>query len=221
MENLIDIHTHNRVAGSHTQLLNLLQTEEIPQEQNQYFSVGIHPMHAMECTPELLASLDEKIKSDSRIVAIGEIGMDKLCHIYLSAQTSAFSEQLKLSEKHNLPCIIHNVRATDEILKIYKKSGISQPLIFHGFRGKLAVANQILAAGGYLSFGRAITTKDEATIASFIKTPIDKIFLETDDATDVTIEEVYRAAATLKQMPEEELISEISANFARLFKGIA
>jgi len=216
MEKLINIHTHQVSEG--VSIVNLLHSEEVPLETNRTFSLGLHPMHAAEFTPEILATIEEKIASNKNIVAIGEIGIDKLCHVYLTAQMLAFSEQLKLSEKYGLPCIIHNVRSTDEILKAYKKSEINQPLIFHGFRGKPVVAQQILAAGGYLSFGRAITTKDEATIASFRKTPIHKLFLETDDATDVTIEEVYSAAAAIKQLSLEELISEISTNFARLFK---
>ncbi len=216
MKKLINIHTHH--AGEATCIANLSHTENVPSTTTGLYSIGLHPMHAAEFSPEIVSMLEEKIAANKNIVAIGEIGLDRLNHVYVSTQMVAFSEQLKLSEKHNLPCIIHNVRCTDEILKLHKKSGINQPLIFHGFRGKKAIAEQILSAGGYLSFGRAITTKDEATIASFVKTPIDKIFLETDDATDVTIEEVYRDAAALKQIDVEELISEISANFARLFK---
>lgn len=216
MKKLINIHTH--LSGEATCITNLSHTDNITPDKSGYFSIGLHPMHAAEFAPEIIALLDEKIASNKNIIAIGEVGLDRLCHVYLSTQMQAFSEQLKLAEKHNLPCIIHNVRCTDEILKLYKKSGISQPLVFHGFRGKVAVAEQILSAGGYLSFGRAITTKDEATIASFVKTPLDKLFLETDDATDVTIEDVYRDAAALKQISVEELISEISTNFARLFK---
>lgn len=216
MEKLINIHTHQVSEG--ISIVNLLHTEEVPQERNRMFSLGLHPMNAALFTPEILAAIEEKIASNKNIVAIGEIGIDKLCHVYLTTQMVAFSEQLKLSEKYDLPCIIHNVRSTDEILKVYKKAEINQPLIFHGFRGKPDVAHQILSAGGYLSFGRAITTKDEATISSFRKTPINKLFLETDDATDVSIEDVYRSAAAIKQLPLEELISEISTNFARLFK---
>lgn len=217
MENLINIHTHNNQNNNGINILNLSHNEEIPEGYIGHVSLGLHPMHATEYTPELLATIEEKIVSNKRIIAIGEIGLDKLCHVYFSAQMVAFEEQLKLSEKYNLPCIIHNVRSTDEILRTYKKSGNNQPIIFHGFRGKRAVAADILAAGGYLSFGRAITTKDEATIGSFMKTPNSKLFLETDDAMDVSIEEVYKTAAALKQITVEELISDISINFARLF----
>jgi len=217
MEKLINIHTHGLIAQGAITILNRMHNEEIPSEYSGYLSMGLHPMHSDQLTPELLVSIEEQVISNKKIIAIGEIGLDKLCHVYLSSQITAFREQLKLAEKHSLPCIIHNVRATDEILREYNQSGNSHPLIFHGFRGKPVIAKQILSAGGYLSFGRAITTKDDATIASFLKTPTNKLFLETDEATDVTIEEVYKAAAMLKQISEEELISEISTNFARLF----
>ncbi len=51
----------------------------------------------------------------------------------------------------------------------------------------------------------------------FIETPLERIFLETDDSSD-NIEQVYIKAAELKQLSIQELKSRIEDNILNVLK---
>jgi len=161
--------------------------------------------------------LGQLIQENRKVIALGEIGLDKACNVEYSIQIEVFKKQLTIAETHHTPVIIHNVRATSEILAIQKRIKHPAPFIFHGFRGKFTKAEIILDAGNYLSFGAALLTNDDATADSLRRTPTTQLFLETDDAS-VSIASIYSKAAEIKGISTEQLVSEISNNFASLFK---
>ena len=110
-----------------------------------YGAVGIHPHHAFQITSyELsgearsrfarrvtnLVTEIEKLLSHSKVIAVGEIGIDR--HVYentkyeqyvvdehfLAIQRELFAKQIHLAIKHRKSLIIHNREATDDVLKI-------------------------------------------------------------------------------------------------------
>ena len=51
----------------------------------------------------------------------------------------------------------------------------------------------------------------------FVKTPVEKLFLETDDI-EIDIKEVYKMAAQLKGIPEKDLVLQLENNFFKIFQ---
>lgn len=101
---------------------------------------------------------------------------------------------------HQKPLIIHCVRAYEEVLAIKKEWGTQGdviPWIFHGFNKKPAVAQMLLRAGAYLSFGAALLVPGSPAAQSLAICPPGRYFLETDDRNDVSIAAVYAAAAAI------------------------
>jgi Tat protein secretion system quality control protein TatD with DNase activity len=56
----------------------------------------------------------------------------------------------------------------------------SQPWLIHGTRLKWTIAKDLINAGIYLSFGHHLLKRENHLIETFLQTPNDKIFLETE-----------------------------------------
>ena len=85
----------------------------------------------------------------------------------------------------------------------------------HGFNNNISIANELLASGFYLSFGKALFNPSMESV--FSKIPSDKIFLETDDS-DYEIEDIYKKAAQIKNTSIEQLSLQIMQNSKTVFK---
>lgn len=178
----------------------------------QHFSIGLHPWNINEAYEEELRRLSLLIE-EGNVVAIGEIGLDKLkaaTEEAFALQQKVFEAQLTIAKESGLPIIIHNVRSTSEILSALTKLKITNPVIFHGFRQKKEIAEQIVAKGHYLSFGNQHNKKAMSAI------PLDRLFLETDD-NEALISEIYESAANTLGVTISNLTENIKKNYKRLF----
>lgn len=173
-----------------------------------WFSCGVHPWYSEDAEPQL--KFLGEIAGDSRIVAIGETGLDKLKGPDLSIQQTVFEYQIQLSEQLGKPLIIHCVKAWDELVQIRKKHKPRQSWVIHGFRGKAEQARQLLDHGFYISVGEKFNPDTIKEI------PLDKLFCETD-TSDESIEEVYRNVADALSIPLEVLASHIEKNVHTVF----
>ena len=84
----------------------------------------------------------------------------------------------------------------------------------YGFNKNEKVASQVLDAGYLLSFGQKLMF--ESTASVFKSTPLDRLFLETDDGC-LPIEEVYKMAAEIKGIAIEQLQEQIQKNANLVF----
>ena len=128
----------------------------------------------------------------------------------MELQTSVFRKEIALAEEHNLPMVIHCVKAYNELVQIKKSTHPQQPWIIHGFRGKEALAKECLQHGFHLSFGAYF--QEDALRA----VPVEKLFVETDES-GMAIEEVYLRIARTRGMELEELTESIKKNVERVF----
>jgi TatD DNase family protein len=221
----IDIHCHRSTSNDHTRIVSL-DTLALANATLDHFtyknctaghvSIGVHPWH-IERTDlaQAQAQLDQ-LASNSTVLAIGECGLDRTIATPLPLQFEAFSWQIALSERLGKPLIVHCVRAFSELLQLKKQLSPNQPWIIHGFTGKPALASQLLQHGCYLSFGKALLHHQQ-TQNSLSITPLERLFLETDAAIEVTIGEIYAAAAKILQLDLPTLQRQIVANFNRVF----
>ncbi|MFR9166770.1 MAG: TatD family hydrolase [Dysgonomonas sp.] len=173
-----------------------------------FFSCGIHPWYSEDAEPQL--KFLKEIVNDSRIIAIGEAGYDKLKGPDLKTQQYIFESQIELSEKLQKPLIIHCIKCWEELIQSYKKYAPKQTWIIHGYRGKPELTRQLLNFGFYFSIG------DKFNKESISEIPLDHIFCETDD-DDITIESVYEELAETLGMPIEDLCGQIENNVKKVF----
>jgi TatD DNase family protein len=210
-----NLHTHQ--SSNHPDVLELVN--QYPQEFDATilnYSIGIHPWHIVEDRiDEDLEIIESKLK-DKKCLAIGECGLDKRIEIPMTLQQMVFEKQLALAEKYKKPVVIHCVAAFQEVIAIKKKMAISVPMIIHGFSKNKETAEQLIANGFYLSFGKYLLRNPELELV-FKNIPKDRLFLETD-----TIEEgiaaVYELAAKYRNIEMGEMMAIINANFDDVFK---
>ncbi len=208
---LKDIHTHRFTDSAPEEVLLSCPVlkKEIPAEAV-YLSAEIHPWHL---TAENLSCQIERMEnmlSDSRVLALGEVGLDKLTECPYPIQIKAFEEIVSISEAYGKPLIIHCVKSVDELIAIRKKMRPALPWIMHGFRGKPQQADSLLRHGFYLSFGEHYNSQVMKEI------PIERLFLETDES-NVPIDELYNRAAAIRHISAEELKLAVLHNVNNVF----
>lgn len=135
-------------------------------------SVGVHPWNADRVTPEVWTRMDAWL-DDPRVVAVGEVGLDRARGPEIDVQLPVFNRQVELAYERRLPLIVHCVRAADILLAERRKHPDGQ-WIYHGFRGKPALARQLLDAGIDLSFGHTYN------LESYEATPGERRYRESD-----------------------------------------
>ncbi|MFT3751926.1 MAG: TatD family hydrolase [Paludibacter sp.] len=189
----VNIHTHTTPNTKYPAIRNLDFAEAevfFSSNEKAWVSVGIHPWDVVFFKEELLTFI-EKWSADERLVAIGECGLDKNGDATIEKQLDVLSKQIDISELVRKPLIIHCVGCFNELLELKKTIKPKQLWIIHGFRGKPQLAEQVLKTGCALSFGKYFNP-DSVRV-----TPLEKIFVETDESQQ-QIEEIYRQIAVAK-----------------------
>ena len=170
-------------------------------------AVGLHPWQA---ATGAIPSKAEILTAD----AVGEIGLDKACEVDFEQQTVVFEAQLHLAEQYQKPVGLHCVRAFEEGMNALEKFAL-RTVIFHGFIGSSEQAERAVKKGYYLSFG-ARTERSKKSIEALRATPLDRLFVESDEA-ETPIEEIYALVARLRGVEVEELAAATRQNHARIF----
>ena len=209
----INIHTHQSHKSGVWSIQNMHDNFEVANSLFNY-SVGIHPWYINENT---ISNDFEKMKlarNKINVLAIGECGLDRICKTSFELQKAVFIRHIQWANEIAKPIIIHCVKAHEDILALLKDYQSLVPVIFHGFNNKESIANKIIKAGHYLSFGNAILFPSNELAFNHI--PLDKIFLETDDS-DHTIEAIYEQAGRIKNISLEQLNLQIKKNTKKVF----
>jgi len=155
-----------------------------------YTAVGIHPNYAAEVDPTCLNEL-AFLAAQPGVVAIGEIGLDYHWDYATPAQQKAvLLPQLELASEVNLPVIIHNRDAGDDLGEILLGWHASLPTshalkdrpgVMHSYTGSAELADKLAQVGFYFGIGGPVTYKngkDKQDLAAML--PREKILLETD-----------------------------------------
>lgn len=174
MYEFTDIHTHNRNINHHA-IVNINPWEDIP-EKGEY-STGIHPWDTYRNDlPELMNRVIN-MAHDSRIVMIGETGLDKLRGAPMDIQLEYTRMHAMLAEETGKPLLLHVVHGFNEIIHLHKAIKPTIPWIIHGFRGKPEQARQLLREGFHLSLGEKFNP------ATAVIIPDDRLHMESDTST--------------------------------------
>jgi TatD DNase family protein len=198
------------------------------------FAVGLHPLDMDKWTSETADQIRSLAQSDSRVVAVGETGLDFYKADDRSQQELAFQEQLALARELDLPVIIHCRDAAArmaELLKDWASTGTVQG-VMHCWGGTPEETRWFLDLGFYISFSGIVTFKNAVQVQESARlVPDDRILVETDCPflapvpkrgerrnQPAYVRYVAEQVARLRQVSLETIAAQTTANACRLFK---
>lgn len=149
-----------------------------------YAAVGVHPHDASRADEGALAEL-RSLAGRQKVVAIGEIGLDFYRNLSpQSAQRAAMRAQLALARQLDLPVVVHDRDAHDEVLSLLRewaRGHAGARGVLHAFSGDEAMAREAIALGFYVSFAGPVTFAKASRLHRLAAAlPLDRILLETD-----------------------------------------
>ncbi len=146
-----------------------------------YAAVGYHPEN---CAPYDPAELDlfRSWAGDSKVVAIGEIGLDYYWEENppKEHQRRVFRDQMALAEELDLPVIVHDREAHADSLAVVREFPRVRG-VFHCFSGSAEMARELVKLGWMISFTGVLTYKNaRKAIEAAQAVPLEHIMIETD-----------------------------------------
>lgn len=214
----------------------------------EHFSSDFHDEDEGDAGAYSLEELERTARSSSRVVAIGETGLDfyridegRDRQESQAAQEAGFREQLGLAHRLGLPIVIHCREALDRLAKIIqdeRSRGISVRAVVHCYTGTWAEAEPLLDLGACLSFTGIITfpskkseDPDRHVHRVIERMSLDRIMIETDAPWLAPVPHrgqrnrpsyvrlVAERVAALRGLELDEVAAQTTAN-ARNFFGI-
>lgn len=175
----------------------------------------------------------KRYKENSKIVAIGEIGLDYYWNKEnKELQKKVFLDQIELANEWNLPIVIHTREAVMDTISILKKTKKSDRKgVFHCCPLNPELVKEAIKLGFYISFAGPITFKNSKNADEIIRlVPEEKMLIETDSPylspepnrgkrnDSRNIKYIVRKIATVLKKDEEEIANKTYSNACQLFK---
>ena len=199
-----------------------------------YSTVGISPNDVPEKLEEVedqVKQIEDLIKTNNKIVAIGEIGLDYYWNKEnKEIQRCMFIKQIELANKYNLPIQIHTREATIDTIEILKQHSVNQKGMFHCCPLNQELIKEALKLGFYISFAGPITFKNSKNAKEIVQmVPLNRIFTETDSPylapepkrgtrnDSSNVKNITEEVAKLREVSVEEVVDQINKNFIELF----
>ena len=148
------------------------------------FAVGLHPLDAHKWTAVMGEEIRTCARSDRRVVAIGETGLDFFKAENKEQQYQALQTQLEIARDLDLPVIIHCRDAAESMVEIVQKFERQHgPVrgVMHCWTGNPEETQWFLDLGFYISFSGVATFKKATQVHEAVKiVPDDRLLVETD-----------------------------------------
>ena len=162
------------------------------------YALGIHPLAVARAVDADLERLREALalhRNDPRLVAVGEIGLDRFVpEADPARQERVCAGQFELAREFALPVLLHSRRAVDPLAKLLRRIEVPGG-IAHAFNGSAQQADVYLGLGLRLGFGGTLTFERALRIRRLARElPASALVLETD-APDIAPQWLYRTAA--------------------------
>ena len=198
-----------------------------------YAAVGCHPHDTKFMDDDTMSIFQEMAKND-KVIAIGEIGLD---YYYDNSdrdiQRKWFREQIRLAKELDLPYIVHDRDAHDDILKIMKEEHYDGARgILHCYSGSVELSKEFIKLGFYISLAGPVTF-EKARVPKLVakETPFDRLLIETDSPyltphpyrgkrnEPKYVRYVAEEIANIRNVSVDEVAQKTKENFKRLFGG--
>jgi TatD DNase family protein len=197
------------------------------------FAVGLHPLDAQKWTPQMASQILSLARSDRRVVAIGETGLDFFKAENQQEQKTVFEAQLAIAKELDLPVIIHcrdAATAMRDLLQSFWEHNGQVKGVMHCWGGTPEETQWFLDLGFYISFSGIVTFKNATSIqSSALLVPSDRLLIETDCPFLAPIPKrgkrnepayvryVAESIARLRNVSLEALAQETTHNACKLF----
>jgi len=197
------------------------------------FAVGLHPLDAQKWTPQMMTQLLSLARSDARVVAIGEMGLDFFKADNQQQQKAVFEAQLAIANELGLPVIIHCRDAAPvmrSLLQDFAERMGSIRGVMHCWGGTPEETQWFLDLGFYISFSGIVTFKNATQIhQSAVMVPSDRLLIETDCPflapvpkrgkrnEPAYVRYVAECVARLRHVSLEDLSAQTTENACKLF----
>jgi len=201
------------------------------QHEGIYATVGVHPHNVAELGEEDYAEL-KALCRHAKVVAYGEIGLDYVKNYApIALQKEHFGRQVAVAKELQLPLVVHDREAHDDIMEILEAVG-SFPAggVMHCFSGDAAFARRVLALGFHISIPGVVTfAKAEMLHEAVREIPLSALVLETDGPFLAPVPKrgkrnepqlmlfTAQKVAELKGVSLEEVARQTTTNAVRLF----
>ncbi|MDH5512199.1 MAG: TatD family hydrolase [Gammaproteobacteria bacterium] len=146
-----------------------------------FASVGVHPNEREGREP----SVDDltSLADDTRVVAIGETGLDYYrSRGDMAWQQERFRQHIRAARQSGKPLIVHTREAADDTLRIMREEKASEAGgVMHCFTESLDVARQALDLDFHISFSGIVTFRNAEALRDVAKrVPENRLLIETD-----------------------------------------
>lgn len=194
-------------------------------------ALGIFPSEISESEDmdSCLAMLDQTLDT-GRFCAIGEVGLEYHYEgVPHELQLAYLHEQFRLATKHDLPLILHDREAHEDILSVLRSHPDVRGVV-HCFSGSAETAKEILKLGWSISFTGVITFKNARKALEALEViPLDRLLIETDapymapEPRRGTVNDsgnliwIAKKMAEIKGVSVDEIADCTTANTERLF----
>ncbi|MEY3296859.1 MAG: D-aminoacyl-tRNA deacylase [Cyanobacteriota bacterium] len=198
-------------------------------------AVGLHPLDVNQWGSASAADIARLAQSDSRVVAIGETGLDFYKADNAEVQRQAFWEQMTIASRMTLPIIVHCRDAAQETARlIHEFQQAVGPVtgVMHCWAGTPEETKWFLDLGFYISFSGIVTFKNAHQVKASVQVvPDDRLLIETDCPflspepmrkerrnQPAFVSHVARGVAALRQVEFQSLAITTTRNAWRLFQ---
>jgi TatD DNase family protein len=195
-----------------------------------FAAVGISPFE-VATLPDSWDKQMEELLRDTRVIAVGETGMDStnLSYPDIRLQLPVFETHCALARSRDLPVVIHSRGSELKAVGVCMDRGVTKAL-FHCYTGDIIALKKILDAGYYISFSGIITFNSSSLRDLVQYAPLERILIETDSPylapvpfrgkknQPAWVANVGRKVAEIKKMDEKETENALGENFKRLFE---
>jgi TatD DNase family protein len=151
-----------------------------------FAAVALHPTRTATMTDADRSEL-EQLARQSRVVAVGETGLDYYwtqrdprC-ASPEAQREAYRWHIDLAKRVGKPLMIHDRDAHADVLAVLEQEGPPPAVVFHCFSGDVAMARSCVDAGYVLSFSGTVTFRNARALReAAVLVPDGQLLVETD-----------------------------------------
>jgi TatD DNase family protein len=190
---------------------------------------GLHPYWVTSHKTQDLLQLESYIHQH-RPVAIGECGLDfRPQQADKKMQLDFFKYQLNIAVEHQLPVVIHSVKATEAVIETIKQFKNLTGMV-HSYSGSAEQARQLIDLNFFISASGSVTYDGAKKLKQTIKEiPLTSLLIETD-APDQADQENHdkrnepsflintaRVIAELREVSLEEIARQTTANAKLLY----
>lgn len=145
-----------------------------------FHTVGAHPNDAVRFGDAELGEI-ERLASETKPKAIGEIGLDYFYKVDPNKQKAVFSRMIKLARELSLPIVIHDRDAHEDIYEQLKAEAQGMKILMHCYSAGAPFVKRFLSLDCHFSIAGPVTFKNGQDVRDAVALiPLERLVVETD-----------------------------------------